>query len=66
MKKPFEKAILEFQNIMTSAQMSPLDKLYKLQYLSLMDHFERNKDFFLKADIDSEGRTKSVTPIVLT
>jgi len=32
---PFKKAIHEFKAIMGAASLSPLDKLYKLQFLTL-------------------------------
>ncbi len=39
---PFKKAIIEFGEIMRSSSASPLDKLYKLQYLSIMEYFREN------------------------
>lgn len=43
---PFKKAVIEFQAIMGSSNLSPLDKLYKLQYLSVTDHFQNQREFF--------------------
>ena len=40
--QPFIKAIKEVRKIMTSQDLSPLDKLYKMQSLSIMNHFEIN------------------------
>lgn len=43
---PFQKAINEFREIMMSSSFSPLEKLYKLQTLNIMDYFEKNKRDF--------------------
>ena len=43
---PFLKAMKEIQRIFTSQDISPLDKLYKLQKLSIMNHFEINKAYY--------------------
>ena len=43
---PFQKAINQFKDIMSSAAFSPLEKLYKLQTLNIMEFFEKfKKDF---------------------
>ena len=43
---PFQKAINEFRDIMTSSSNSPLEKLYKLQNLNIMEYFEKyRRDF---------------------
>jgi hypothetical protein len=38
-QKPFLKAIIEFKNIMASSNMSPLEKLFRLQNLSIMEGY---------------------------
>lgn len=43
---PFQKAINEFHDIMTSSNNSPLEKLYKLQHLNIMEYFEKYKRDF--------------------
>lgn len=43
---PFQKAINEFKEIMNSSNNTPLEKLYKLQTLNIMDYFDKfKKDF---------------------
>ena len=37
------KAIEEFTQIFSSLSMSPVDKLYKMQYLSISEFFEKNR-----------------------
>lgn len=39
-QKPFTKAITDFKNIMASTVLSPLEKLYRLQYLNFLDGYE--------------------------
>ena len=39
-QKPFTKAIMEFKSIMASTVLSPLEKLYRLQYLSILDGYQ--------------------------
>lgn len=46
---PFQKAINEFRDIMTSSSNSPLEKLYKLQNLNIMEYFDKYKKDFLVA-----------------
>mmetsp|Transcript_17368 Transcript_17368/g.29210 ORF Transcript_17368/g.29210 Transcript_17368/m.29210 type:complete len:574 (+) Transcript_17368:90-1811(+) len=45
-KLPFHKSIEKFRQVMLNPQLSPLDKLYQLQYLNITKFFERNKEFF--------------------
>ena len=39
-QKPFTKAIMEFKSIMSSSVLSPLEKLYRLQYLSILEGYD--------------------------
>jgi len=45
---PFTKAINEFKAVVGSAHLSPLDKLYKLQFISISDQLTRHKDLMNK------------------
>lgn len=47
-QNPFKKAIDTFSEIMTSDKLTPLDRLYKLQYLPLTEQLEKNKEFTTK------------------
>lgn len=42
---PFRKAIGEFREIMGSASLSPLDRLRKLQTLSINEQLVKHKDY---------------------
>jgi hypothetical protein len=45
---PFKKAIHQFIAIMGAAKLTPLDKLYKLQFLTVQENFTQHKDFIRK------------------
>jgi len=45
-KKPFDKAIDKFSEIINSGILSPLEKLQNLLGLNFMEYFEKNKKEF--------------------
>jgi hypothetical protein len=45
---PFKKAIHEFKTIMSAPNITPLDKLYKLQFIAITEQIEKNKEFTYK------------------
>jgi hypothetical protein len=49
-QKPFTKAIMEFKSIMTSTVLSPLEKLYRMQYLSILDGYDNQGVFLNTSD----------------
>ena len=44
--KPFSKAITEIRQISESEKLSPLEKLFEMQSLSIMDHFEQHASYY--------------------
>ena len=51
---------------MGSPNIPPLDKLYKLQYLSVMDHFQHHKDFVHKfGPLTTDEKLPIMTYIVI-
>lgn len=45
-QRPFLRAVYELRGIFGSSHLTPLEKLYKLQTLDVMAHFEQNKEAF--------------------
>lgn len=63
---PFKKAIHEFKAIMGSAQITPLDKLYKLQFIALKEPIEKHKDYIQKyGPITRDEKTPILTYIII-
>ena len=43
-----------------SSPIPPLDKLYKLQFLNIMDYFDKNQDFLKSKHYESTGKTLNI------
>lgn len=65
-QNPFKKAIDKFREIMGSDSLTPLDRLYKLQYLPLTDGLDKNKDFVQRfGPLTRDEKTPIFTYIII-
>lgn len=63
---PFKKAIEKFREIMASDQLTPLDRLYKLQFLPITDGLKQHRGYFDRfGPLTRDEKTPIITYIII-